>query len=119
MYLGETGQKFVCRLSDHKCGEGNRTTNLLYARYFIEENHKFVNPLEDYEILKVVNNTVERKLREELEILKEREKGLDLSLIHISSMKCLAYIELVVLLPSPRLWSDNLHTNFRPVSRCV
>ena len=39
--------------------------------------HKFVNPLEDYEISKVVNNTVERKLREELEILKEREKGLD------------------------------------------
>ena len=36
-----------------------------------------VNPLEDYEIVKVVNNTVQRKLREELEILKEREIGLD------------------------------------------
>ena len=44
---------------------------------FIEDNHKFVNPLEEYEIVKVVNNTVERKLRGELEILKEREKGLD------------------------------------------
>ena len=33
--------------------------------------------MEDYEILKVVNNTVERKLREGLEILKEREKGLE------------------------------------------
>ena len=41
-----------------------------------------VNPLEEYEIVKVVNNTVERKLREELEILKKREKGLD-NLINI------------------------------------
>ena len=57
-------------------GEGNRTTNSLYARHFIEDNHKFVNPSEDYEIVKVVNNTVERELKEELEILKEREKGL-------------------------------------------
>ena len=38
--------------------------------------------MEEYEIVKVVNNTVERKLREELEILKEREKGLD-NLINI------------------------------------
>ena len=42
-----------------------------------------VNPLEEYEIVKIVNNTVERKLREELEILNEREKWLHLSLIHI------------------------------------
>ena len=42
----------------------------------IRDSHKFVNPLEEYEIVKVVNNTVKRKLREELEILKEREKGL-------------------------------------------
>ena len=91
MYLGETGQKFVCRLSDHKRGEGNRTTNSLYARHFIEDNHKFVNPLEEYEIVRVVNNTVEKKLREELEILKEREKRLDLSLIHIS-MKIIGII---------------------------
>ena len=54
VYLGETGRKFVCRLSDHKCGEGNRTTNSLYARHFIEDNHKFGNPLEDYEIVKIV-----------------------------------------------------------------
>ena len=33
--------------------------------------------MEDYEIEKIVNNRVERKLREEIEILKEREKGLD------------------------------------------
>ena len=57
LYLGETGRKFVLRLSDHKRGEGNRTTNSLYARFFIEENHKFVNPLEDYKILKVVSNS--------------------------------------------------------------
>ena len=38
--------------------------------------------MEEYEIVKVVSNTVERKLREELEILKERDKGLD-NLINI------------------------------------
>ena len=48
----------------------------------IRDSHKFVNPFEGYEIIKVVNNTVERKLREKLEILKEREKGLD-NLINI------------------------------------
>ena len=57
VYLGETGRKFAWRLSDHKPGEGNRTTNSLYARHFIEDNHKFVNPLEEYEIVKIVNNT--------------------------------------------------------------
>ena len=53
VYLEETGRKFICRLSDHKRGESNRTTNSLYARHFIEDNHKFVNPLEEYEIVKV------------------------------------------------------------------
>ena len=57
VYLGETGRKFVCKLSDHKRGEGNRTTNSLYTRHFIEDNHTFVNPLEEYEFVKVVNNT--------------------------------------------------------------
>ena len=73
MYLGETGWKFECRLSNHKCGEGNRTTDSLYAIHFIAENHTFVNPLEDYQIWKVVSNTVKRRLREKLEILKERK----------------------------------------------
>ena len=40
-----------------------------------EENHKFVNPLEEYEIIKVEHKSVERKLREELEILKGKKKG--------------------------------------------
>ena len=38
---------------------GNR-----YASHFIEDNQTFVNSLEDYENVNVVNNTVERKLRE-------------------------------------------------------
>ena len=75
IYLGETGRKFECRLADHKRGEGNRTSNSLYARHFIEENHKFVDPLEEYEIIKIEYNTMERKLKEELEIIKERKKG--------------------------------------------
>ena len=61
MYLGVTGRKFKWRLSDHKRGDGNRTTNCLYAKHFVEETHKFVNPLENYETLKVVNNTVTRR----------------------------------------------------------
>jgi hypothetical protein len=77
IYLGETGRKFKCRLTDHKRGEGVRTTNSLYARHFIETNHKFVNPLENYEIIKVINNNNERKINEELEILKEREKNIN------------------------------------------
>lgn len=76
VYLGETGRKFECRLADHKRGEGNRTTNSLYARHFMEENHQFINPLEKYEIIKVEYNNVKRKLEEELEILKERRKGI-------------------------------------------
>ena len=72
--MGETGRRFECRLGEHKRGEGNRTTNSLYARHFIEENHKFNNPLENFDIIKVVNNTTDRKLIEELEIIKEREK---------------------------------------------
>ena len=53
VYVGEAGRRFVCRLGEHKRGEGNRTTNSLYARHFIEENHKFNNPLENFDIIKV------------------------------------------------------------------
>lgn len=63
IYLGETGRKLACRLARHRRGEGNRTTNSLYARHFIEENQKFVNPIENYEIIKVVNKINERNLR--------------------------------------------------------
>ena len=72
MDLGEAGGKFVCRLSDHKRGEGNRATNSLYARHFIEDNHKFVNPLEEYEIVKVVNNTVETVSYTHLDVYKRQ-----------------------------------------------
>ena len=64
MYVGETGHKFECRLADHKRREGNVTSSSLNARHFVEGNHKFVN-------------LVERELREELEILKERQKDLN------------------------------------------
>ena len=77
LYIGETGRKFECRLADHKRGEGNRTSSSLYARHFVDENHRFVNPLEEYEIVKVEQSPVERKLRDELEILKERKKNLN------------------------------------------
>lgn len=50
VYVGETGWKSEYRLSDHKQGEGNRTTNGLRAIHFVQENHKFVNLLEKYEM---------------------------------------------------------------------
>ena len=74
VYVGETGRKFEHRLADHKRGEGSRTTNSLYARHFMEENHEFVNPLEKYKIINVEYDIVKRKLKEELEILKEKRK---------------------------------------------
>lgn len=49
----------------------DRTTNSRYARQFIEENHKFVNLVENYEIIKIVNNTNKKTLMEE--ILKEKD----------------------------------------------
>lgn len=55
MYRSKTGRKFEFTLSNHKRGDGNRTTDSLYARHSLEDNHKFLNPLEKYEISKVVN----------------------------------------------------------------
>lgn len=75
--MGETDWKSECRLADHKRGVGNRKTNSLYARHFMDEHHKFINPTENYDIIAIKNNTSERKLKEELEILKERGKGLN------------------------------------------
>ena len=70
IYLGETGRRFQDRFREHARGEGNNTTNSLFARHFLETNHKFVNPLENFEILKIENDVEQRKLYEELNILK-------------------------------------------------
>lgn len=43
VYFGGTGSKLESRLADHSHGEGSRTTNSLYARHFIDENHKFIS----------------------------------------------------------------------------
>ena len=77
LYVGETRRKFESRFADHKRGEGNRSTNSLYARHFMEERHKFINPIENHGIIKIESKTNVRKLKEELEILKERKKGLN------------------------------------------
>lgn len=39
----------------------------------MEENHKFINPVHNFDIIKVERNVRERKLKEQLEIMKERE----------------------------------------------
>ena len=64
--------KQLCMMADHKRGEENRTYSSLYARHFVEEHHKFVNPLEEYVIIKVEHNSLERKLRKELERKEKR-----------------------------------------------
>jgi predicted GIY-YIG superfamily endonuclease len=75
VYLGETGRQFFQRFREHKRGEGEVTTNSLYARHFLEEGHKFIDPFESYKIIKIVNKDRERKLKEEVEILKIRNKN--------------------------------------------
>ena len=74
VYLGETGRQFCQRFKEHKRGEGELTTNSLYARHFIEEGHKFIDPVVNYKIIKVMSKEKERKLKEEVEILKIRNK---------------------------------------------
>lgn len=41
---------------DYVRGEGNKIVSSLYARNFIETEYKFINPLDNVEILKVENN---------------------------------------------------------------
>jgi Reverse transcriptase (RNA-dependent DNA polymerase) len=74
IYLGETGRKFKIRMNEHAKGEGVRVTNSLYARHFNESGHKFINPKENMEIIKIENNPQKRKLIEELEILKVKKE---------------------------------------------
>ena len=72
-YIGESGRAIECRLKDHRRGEGDRNTTSLYARHFIEKGHKFVNPIENFEVLGIENKITERRIREELEILKQKK----------------------------------------------
>ena len=61
-------------MNEHAKGEGVRVTNSLYARHFNESGHKFINPNENMEIIKIENNPQKRKLIEELEILKVKKE---------------------------------------------
>ena len=72
--MGETGRRFEKRMVEHARGEGVRTTNSLYARHFLETGHEFVNPIENVTILKIERKLKQRKLMEELVILKEKKK---------------------------------------------
>lgn len=74
VYIGESGRAIECRLREHRRGENDRNTSSLYARHFMVKKHKFVNPTEKFEILNIENKSNKRKLREELEILKQRIK---------------------------------------------
>ncbi|MGP1947565.1 MAG: hypothetical protein ACTS85_04425 [Arsenophonus sp. NC-PG7-MAG3] len=69
--MGETGRKLAIRLGEHPREEGNRITNSLYARHFVETGHRFINFLECFQILKRENNL---QKDEELEILKINRK---------------------------------------------
>ena len=55
--------------------DGNGTKNSLYARHFNETGHRFLDPTENVEIVRLENNISKRKLYEELEILKVRKKN--------------------------------------------
>lgn len=47
----------------------------IYVRHLMENKHKFVSPMEKLKILKVQNIYRERKLRQEFERLKQRNKN--------------------------------------------
>ena len=53
VYVGESGRKLEIRLKEHARGEGDRNTNSLYARHFMDAGHEFVNPISNVEILKI------------------------------------------------------------------
>ena len=44
VYVGETGRRFEIRMEEHAKGEGDRMTNSLNARHFMETGHTFINP---------------------------------------------------------------------------
>lgn len=74
VYIGESGRAVECRMKEHSKGRNVNTTNSLYARHFNETKHKFTDPTENCKIIKIENKVEERKLKEELEILKQRKK---------------------------------------------
>lgn len=51
-------------------GEGDRATNSLYAKNFMETGHTFTNPPENIETIKLENNLHKNGLYNELDILK-------------------------------------------------
>ena len=75
VYVGESGRKLEVRLKEHARGEGDRTTNSLFARHFMDTGHSFVNPMNNVEILKIEKDMGKRKLMEELEILKIKKEN--------------------------------------------
>lgn len=52
-YIREAGFRVESRLKEHVRGEGDTTTNLLYARYFLEIGYVFNNLLDKFEVMKV------------------------------------------------------------------
>lgn len=66
LYIGETKRSVECRLIEHRRGENNRNTFSIFATNLMGNKHKFINPLEKFETLKIKNKYRERKWREEL-----------------------------------------------------
>lgn len=48
--LRETDHQFFQRYLEHKRGEDDRNITSLYAKHFIEEEHRFVKPIKHYKI---------------------------------------------------------------------
>lgn len=71
VYIGETGYRFENRLNEHARGEGDRITNSLYARCFLETGHKFTNLRKFRYSREWFNNC---PLYEELELLMDDRK---------------------------------------------
>lgn len=58
-----------CWLVEHATGVGDRMTNSLFMLHFMETGQKFINLLENFDILKTERDSSQHKLLEVLEIL--------------------------------------------------
>lgn len=53
IYIGETGRRSENRLKEHTRGEAHKTKYSLYERHIFKTGLKLINPLENYDVLKV------------------------------------------------------------------
>uniref|UniRef100_A0A8D9BBF2 Nicotine oxidoreductase n=1 Tax=Cacopsylla melanoneura TaxID=428564 RepID=A0A8D9BBF2_9HEMI len=77
-YIGETGRQFKTRFKEHHADYIHERRKSLYAEHFIQTEHTYNTPSENFKILRNVNKYRKRKVLEELEISKARKNNIEL-----------------------------------------